>query len=102
MLFTIGRWKNREFATYVSAYRNPFLRQALTAVVGDARMSALVLVMVLGFRSRRNAGYVAGGSRAFARAVADRYARLGGIVRYNTQVASVTVQNDRATGVKCA
>jgi phytoene dehydrogenase-like protein len=102
MLLTIARWKNREFSTYVAAYRSPFLRQALLAVVGDARMSALVLVMVLGFRSRRNAGYVAGGSRAFAQAVADRYARLGGVVRYNTHVASVTVQNGRATGVKCA
>ncbi len=102
MLFTIGKWKNREFATYVAAYRNPFLRRALTAVVGDARMSALVLVMVLGWRSRKNAGYVAGGSRAFANGMADRYARLGGVLRYNTRVASVTVQNGRATGVRCA
>jgi phytoene dehydrogenase-like protein len=102
MLFTIGKWKNREFATYVAAYRNPFLRQALTAIVGDTRMSALVLVMVLGWRSRKNAGYVAGGSRAFANAMADRYARLGGVLRYNTRVASVTVQNGRATGVRCA
>jgi phytoene dehydrogenase-like protein len=102
MLLTIGRWKNREFATYLAAYRNPFLRQALLAVVGDARMSALVLVMVLGWRSRKNAGYVAGGSRAFANAMAGRYARLGGGLRYNTRVASVTVQNGRATGVRCA
>jgi phytoene dehydrogenase-like protein len=102
MLPTLARWKNREFAAYVATYRNPFLRQALMAVVGDVRMSALVLVMVLGFRSRKNAGYVAGGSRAFARAVADRYDRLGGVLRYRTQVASVTVKNSRATGVKCA
>ena len=45
---------------------------------------------------------MAGGSRAFARAIADRYARLGGIVRYNARVVSVTVENGRATGVRCA
>ncbi len=102
MLLTIARWKNRRFADYLAAYRNPFLREALMAIAGDVRMSALVLVMVLGFRSRQNAGYVAGGSRAFAHAVADRYARLGGVIHYNTQVVSVNVENGRAVAVRCA
>jgi phytoene dehydrogenase-like protein len=102
MLLTIARWKNRGFAAYLAAYRNPFLREALMAVVGDGRMSALVLVMVLGWRARKNAGYVAGGSRAFAHAIAGRYACLGGVLRYDTQVASVNVGNGRATGVRCA
>ncbi len=102
MFLTIARWKNREFAAYLAGYRNPFLREVMGAIVGDARMSALVLVMVLGWRSRKNAGYVAGGSRAFAGAIADRYARLGGLVRYNARVVSVTVENGRATGVRCA
>jgi phytoene dehydrogenase-like protein len=61
-----------------------------------------VLVMVLAWRSRKNAGYVAGGSRAFAQAIAGRYGRLGGVMRYNAQVVSVTVENGRATGVRCA
>jgi phytoene dehydrogenase-like protein len=102
MFLTIARWKNREFAAYLAGYRNPFLREVLRAIVGDARMSALVLVMVLGWRSRKNAGYVAGGSRAFAGAIADRYARLGGLMRCNTPVVSVTVENGRATGAQCA
>ena len=102
MVFTIARWKNREVAAYLAAYRNSFLREALMAVVGDARMSALVLVMVLGFRYRKNAGYVAGGSRAFAHAMAGRYARLGGVLRYGAQVESVTVESGRASGVRCA
>jgi phytoene dehydrogenase-like protein len=102
MLFTIVRWKRRDVAAYLAAYRNPFLREALMVVAGDARMSALVLVMVLGFRSRNNAGYVVGGSRAFAQAIADRYARLGGVLHYGAQVESVTVENRRVTGLRCA
>lgn len=102
MLLTIAWWKNRELAAYLAAYRNPFLRETLMAVVGDGRMSALVLVMVLGWRSRKNAGYLAGGSRAFAQAMAGRYARLGGVLRYGIPVASVAVENGRATGVRCA
>ncbi len=102
MLGTLVKWKNRKFATYLETYKNPFLREALLAIVGDARVSALVLVMVLGWRFRKNAGYVAGGSRAFTNAMAQRYARLGGALRCNTRVASVTVENGRATGVACA
>ena len=102
MLWTLGTWMHRPVASYVKAYRNPFLRAALMAVAGHPRMSALVLVMVLGWRAGKNTGYVAGGSRAFSQAIAARYARLGGVIRFNTPVTSVTVENGRATGVRCA
>ena len=102
MLPTISRWKNRPVTTYLAAFRNPFLREALMAMAGDERVSALVLVMVLAFRSRKNTGFASGGSRALARTIADRYARLGGEVRLNARVVSVTVENGQATGVRCA
>ena len=79
-----------------------FLRETLQAIAGNERMSALVLVMVLAFRTRQNTGFVAGGSWDFAMAIADRYARLGGTVRYKTGVLSIKVENNRATGVQCA
>jgi phytoene dehydrogenase-like protein len=65
-------------------------------------MSALVLVMVLAFRSRNNTGFVAGGSWDFAMAIADRYTRLGGVLRYKAKATSVKVENSRAVGVECA
>jgi phytoene dehydrogenase-like protein len=102
MLPVILKWKGLPVASCLTRYRNDFLREVLLALAGDGRMSALVLVMILAFRSRKNTGFVAGGSRAFAEAIANRYARLGGVVRYNACVASVTVENNRATGVRCA
>ena len=102
MLPVILKWKSLPITTYTARYRNRFLRDALMIIAGDKRMSALVLVMVLGLKSRKNTAFVSGGSWAFAQAVADRYARLGGVVRYKTRVTSVTVQNNRATGVQCA
>jgi len=74
----------------------------LMTLAGHPRMSALVLVMVLSWRGGGDGGYVAGGSRAFIRGIASRYARLGGVIRFNAPVASVTVENGRATGVRCA
>ena len=96
------KWKNLTLPKYLARYRNDFLRDTLMALAGNERMSALVLVMVLAFRTRQNVGFVAGGSWDFAQSIADRYARLGGIVRYKTRVASVRVENNRATGVQCA
>jgi phytoene dehydrogenase-like protein len=102
MLPVILKWKRLPITTHLAKYRNQFLREILMALVGDERMSALVLVMILAFRSRKNTGFVVGGSKVFAEAIADRYTRLGGVIRYNTRVVLVRVEDDRATGVNCA
>jgi phytoene dehydrogenase-like protein len=69
-------------------------------MAGDGRMSALALVMVLAWKG--SSGYVVGGSRAVVRGMAGRYASLGGVLRCDTPVASVSVEQGRATGVRCA
>ena len=55
-----------------------FCARRCRLIVGNEDMSALVLVMLLAFRTRNNTGFVAGGSWDFAMAIADRYTRLGG------------------------
>jgi len=102
MVPTILRYKNLPITTYVARYNNKFLREALQLIVGNEDMSALVLVMLLAFRTRSNTGFVAGGSWDFAMAIADRFKRLGGTVRYKTRVTSVKVENAQASGVLCA
>jgi phytoene dehydrogenase-like protein len=98
----IFRYKNLPITTYVARYKNKRLREVLQLIVGSEDMSALVLVMLLAFRTRKNTGFVAGGSWDFAMAIADRYARLGGAVRYKARVTSIKVENHRTTGVQCA
>jgi phytoene dehydrogenase-like protein len=102
MVPTIFRYKNLPITTYVARYKNKFLREALQLIAGNEDMSALVLVMLLAFRTRNNTGFVAGGSWDFAMAIANRYTRLGGSLRNRTRVTSVKVENNRATGVQCA
>jgi phytoene dehydrogenase-like protein len=102
MVPTILRYKNLPITTYVARYQNKFLREALQIIVGNEEMSALVLVMLLAFRTRNNTGFVAGGSWDFAMAIAERYTKLGGTIRYKTKATSVRVENNRAVGVECA
>ena len=101
MLPVILRWKNLPITAYLARYKNDFLREALKAIASNEHMSALVLVMVLAFRTRNNTGFVAGGSWDFAMAIADRYIRLGGNIRYQTRVTSVKVEDGSAVGVEC-
>ena len=101
MVPIVMRYKNLPITEYVARFKNKTLRETLQLIVGDERMSALVLVMLLAFRTRKNTGFVAGGSWDFAMAIADRYKKLGGTLRLNTTVSSVKVENNRATGVYC-
>ena len=102
MVPAVMRYKNLPITEYVKRYQSARLREALQIIVGHHDMSALVLVMLLAFRTKNNTGFVAGGSWDFAMAIADRYKKLGGTLRLNTRVASVQVDNHRATGVHCA
>lgn len=101
MVPAVMRYKNLSIAAYATRYKNETLREVLKLIVGNDEMSALVLVMLLAFRTRKNTGFVAGGSWDFAMAIAERYKRLGGLLRLNTTVSSVKVENNRACGVHC-
>jgi phytoene dehydrogenase-like protein len=95
------RWKNQSLGDYLKRYKNDFLRKTLRVITGSEQMSALVLPMVLAFRSRKDTGFVAGGSWDFAMAIAGRYQKLGGVFRYNAKVTSIKIENNRAAGVQC-
>jgi phytoene dehydrogenase-like protein len=95
------RYKNMTLGHYLKRYKNAFLRKTLRVITGNEQMSALVLVMVLAFRARKDTGFVAGGSWDFAMAIADRYQRLGGVFRYNTKVTGIKTENNHAVGVEC-
>jgi phytoene dehydrogenase-like protein len=102
VLPAVIRYKNLPITAYAARCRNPYLREALQTIVGNEHMSALVLVMLLAFRTRNHTGFVAGGSWDFAQAITDRYRKLGGSLRLNARVASIQVTDGRASAAWCA
>jgi phytoene dehydrogenase-like protein len=96
----IMRYKSVHLPQYIARFKNARLREVFRLIVGNDDMSALVLVMLLAFRTRNNTGFVAGGSWDFAMAIADRYKKLGGTLRLKTRVEKIEVENNRATGVR--
>lgn len=101
IVMVVLKYKNHPLGDYLSRYKSAFLRKTLQLVAGNERMSALVLPMVLALRSRKDTGFVAGGSWDFAMAIASRYEQLGGQFRYHAKVTRVHTENNRAVGVEC-
>ena len=102
ILLLIPRWKDRGVVDYINTFQNPFLREVLASLAGDPRMSAIVLIMVIAIRCGPNAGFISGGSRGLSEAIARRYTKLGGMIHYDTSAEEISIEQDRATAVRCS
>ncbi len=95
-----GRMTIQEFA---QRFQDPFLRTAVRFFV-DAPgwpMPRYPVVALAGFMSSfDNVGVPLGGSQKVVFQIAELYRRLGGEIHYKSKATEVTVQNDRATGVR--
>jgi phytoene dehydrogenase-like protein len=67
---------------------------------GWGEIPMMAALMQLAYMHNRNAGFPAGGSLEFARAVEKRYLELGGEMKYKSQVEKILVENGRAVGVR--
>ena len=102
MVPVIFRYKN----VPITAYRRPLQKRIPSQSIASHRRQRTHVGAgagdAAGVPDRKNTGFVAGGSWDFAMAIADRYTRLGGVLRIKRRVTSVKVENSRAMGVECA
>ena len=102
-LGVLGKWQKVMLLDYAARFKNPFLREAFSAIADDAPEFPMYgLLMPMAWVQAKTAGYPLGGSLALAKAVEKRYIGLGGEVTYGTRVEEVLVENDRAVGVRLA
>ncbi len=104
-------WSMRHFATDLLHLRKPLrnyveqhlaserLRQFFTSMF-PAEAPALVAAWILGFLERGYLSRPVGGTARFRDALIARFTELGGVARTHTTVDEITVQGDRATGVR--
>ncbi len=95
------KWRSVSLADFAGKLKNPFLREALSAPLADApEFPIIALIMPLAWLHKKTAGYPAGGSLPFARAIEKRFLDLGGSVQYRARVSKILVEKDRAVGVR--
>lgn len=96
----LAKWGMTSAREFAAKFQDPLLRRAFPLMFGWADIPVMVGMSVLAFMATGNAGFPAGGSLAFAQAIARRYLDLGGEIRYKAQVEKILVENGRAVGVR--
>lgn len=99
----MGKWGKVTLEQAGARFRDPFLARAMGQIQYDfENIPAVVGLMFLAGCASGDFGWPAGGSRAFAQSIADRFTALGGEIHYRSRVERVMVSGDRAVGVRLA
>ena len=104
---TMARWGLVSTRGLGQRFKDPFLKQAMPLIFAWPDVPVMVGMFLLAAIHNRNAGFPAGGSLEFARAIERRYLELGGKIHYKSQVEKVLVESKdgrrsfgRATGLR--
>ena len=102
----LARWGLVSARDVAQRFRDPFLRQAVPHMFAWPDIPLMVGLAVLAYMHQGNAGFPAGASLEFARAIERRYLSLGGTLHYRSPVEKILVEDDpsgrgkRAWGVR--
>lgn len=100
-LKALGTLSSTTMEQFAQRFSDPLLAAGMKLSVGGSA-PLIALVMTLAPMSRRAAGFPAGGSLEFARAIERRYLDLGGEIRYGMRVDRIVQRNAEAVGVRLA
>jgi phytoene dehydrogenase-like protein len=95
----LARWGMTAAQDFGESFEDPFLRRAVPLMFAWPECPVMVGQSLLAYLDTRNAGFPAGGSLEFARALERRYLDLGGEIQYKSQVQKIQTENGRAVGV---
>jgi len=105
MLFFVTKGKKfREWTTitgeaFANRFHDPLLREAFREI-WIPEFSMLFMLFTFAYLHQRNAGYPIGGSMPMSEALENRYRELGGVINYNSRVARILTEDDKAKGIR--
>ena len=94
------QWGMLSAGEFARRFRNPFLRKAIPQIFSWDEAPVMMGMSLLAYMHTGNAGFPAGGSLEFARALEKRFLELGGEICYKSQVEKILVENNHAVGVR--
>ena len=95
----LAQWAFLSAGDFSHRFADPFLQKAVSLMFGWPEIPMMAAISMLSYMDEGNAGFPAGGSLAFARALEQRYKDLGGEIYYEPQVANIIIKDDIAVGV---
>ena len=102
----LARWGLLSAQDFARRFKDPFLRRGIALMFAWEQIPLMAGLSLLAYMGQHNAGFPAGGSLEFARAIERRYLELGGEIHYKSQVERILVETtgkrgeDRAAGVR--
>jgi phytoene dehydrogenase-like protein len=94
------RWALVSAKDFAGRFKDPFLRRVIPQLFSWEEAPMMMGMSLLAYMHTGNAGFPAGGSLEFARALERRYLGLGGEIHYNAQVEKILTEDGRATAVR--
>ena len=86
---------------YGQRFTDPLLKEFFAG--GElSGLSAIAIIISLGWMASGDAKYAIGGAQAIVRLIEENLVRLGGRVRFGAKVERILVENDAAAGVQLA
>jgi phytoene dehydrogenase-like protein len=99
-LLPLAKWVRLSAEDFGAKFTDPFLRRAFPQAFAWPEIPMMAVLSLLASMHTSNAGFPAGASLEFARAIERRYLELGGEIYYKSQVEEILVENKRAVGVR--
>jgi phytoene dehydrogenase-like protein len=96
----LAKWGMQSAEEFGEKFKDPFLKNAIPQMFAWTSIPTMVGMSLLAMMHNKNAGFPAGGSLEFARAIEKRYLQLGGKIFYRAQVERILVKEDCAVGVR--
>jgi len=94
-------WLRTTAEEFANRFDDPLIREALLEM-WFPEFSMFFLLFTLSYLHNQNAGYPLGGSLPMSKAMEKRYLGLGGQIHYQSKVAQILVEDDRAVGIRLA
>jgi len=96
----LAQWAMLSCGEFARKFKDPFLRRAIAQMFSWEEAPVMMGMMLLAYMHTGNAGFPAGGSLEFARAIEKRYFDLGGEIVYKGQVEKILTKSGQVTGVR--
>lgn len=85
---------------YLMTFKDSELRDLLFQMFPVKSMPALMVVIPLAYFHNKEGGYPMGGSLNFAKAIENRYIKLGGKIKYNQKIKKIITSGNKATAIQ--
>ncbi|MTI96956.1 MAG: NAD(P)/FAD-dependent oxidoreductase [Firmicutes bacterium] len=95
------KYGKRSLVDYAQTFKNPALREALASFTPEGFSASSIFFALAGF-TKGQAGIPAGGSKAMALRMAERYVELGGRIETASEVVELEIQGKSVRSATCA